>query len=68
MTAISLSSSPAAPTMDLSDSLDIRLIVAGRLAPANVALRRDRLALAAVLDQRRARTPGTATERERTAR
>ena len=58
----------AAPVMDLSDSLDIRLIVAGRLAPTGVALRRDRAALAAVLGRgARSRTPGT-THPERNLR
>ena len=58
----------ASAVMDLSDSLDIRLIVAGRLSPTGVALRRDRAALAVVLDRSaRARTPGT-TNRGRNAR
>jgi hypothetical protein len=69
MTTLSRSTSPAAPTMDLSDSLDIRLIVAGRLSPTGVALRRDRAALAAVLGRGdRARTSGTATHLGRNAR
>jgi hypothetical protein len=34
---------------DLADSLDIRLIVAGRLSPTAVAIRRERAELAAVL-------------------
>ncbi len=34
---------------DLSDSLDIRLIVAGRLSPTAVDIRRERAELAAVL-------------------
>ena len=69
MTTLNRLSTPAASAvMDLSDSLDIRLIVAGRLSPTGVALRRDRAALAAVLDRpARARTSGT-TNRGRTAR
>ncbi len=60
MTTVSPSPIAAAPTADLSDSLDIRLIVAGRLAPTGVALRRDRAALASVLDRSdRARTIDT---------
>ena len=67
MTTPSHSSIAAAPTADLSDSLDIRLIVAGRLSPTGVALRRDRAALAGVLGRSaRARTSGT-THRERNA-
>jgi hypothetical protein len=59
---------PTAPALELSDSLDIRLIVAGRLSPTGVALRRDRAALAAVLGHpAKARTPGT-TSPERNAR
>lgn len=34
---------------DLADSLDIRLIVAGRLSPTAVDIRRERAELAAVL-------------------
>ena len=37
-----------APT-DLSDSIDIRLVAAGRLSPTAVDIRRDRAELAAVL-------------------
>jgi hypothetical protein len=37
-----------APT-DLSDSVDIRLLVAGRLTPTAIPIRRDRAELAAVL-------------------
>jgi hypothetical protein len=37
-----------APT-DLSDSLDVRLIAAGRLSPTAVSVRHDRAELAAVL-------------------
>jgi hypothetical protein len=37
-----------APT-DLSDSIDIRLLVAGRLTPTAIPIRRDRAELAAVL-------------------
>jgi hypothetical protein len=36
-------------TTDLADSLDIRLIVAGRLSPTAVDIRRERAELAAVL-------------------
>jgi hypothetical protein len=35
--------------MDLSDSLDVRLMLSGRLSPATVQLRRDRAELSAVL-------------------
>ena len=38
-----------APT-DLSDSIDVRLLVAGRLTPTAIPVLRDRAALAAVLD------------------
>ena len=41
-----------APT-DLSDSVDLRLLIAGRLTPTAIPLRRDRAALAAVLDRPR---------------
>ena len=62
------STQAASAVMDLSDSLDIRLIVAGRLSSTGVALRRDRAALAGVLDRpARARTSGT-TNRGRNAR
>jgi hypothetical protein len=44
---------------DLADSLDIRLIVAGRLSPTAVDIRRERAELAAVLAPARA----TATDR-----
>ena len=37
-----------APT-DLADSIDIRLLVAGRLTPTAIPIRRDRAELAAVL-------------------
>jgi hypothetical protein len=37
-----------APT-DLSDSLDVRLLAAGRITPTAIPLRRDRAELAAVL-------------------
>jgi hypothetical protein len=39
-----------APT-DLSDSIDVRLLVAGRLTPTVIPVLRDRAALAAVLDR-----------------
>ena len=39
-----------APT-DLSDSLDVRLVVAGRLSPTAIAIRHDRAELAAVLER-----------------
>jgi len=39
-----------APT-DLSDSIDVRLLVAGRLTPTAIPVLRDRAALAAVLDR-----------------
>ena len=35
--------------MDLSDSLDVRLMLSGRLSPATMQLRRDRAELSAVL-------------------
>ena len=59
---------PTAPAMDLSDSLDIRLIVAGRLSPTGVALRHDRAALAAVLGRRAPATTSRTTGHERNAR
>jgi len=61
MTTFHRPSTPAAPAvMDLSDSLDVRLIVAGRLSPTGVALRRDRVALAEIMGRAdRARTPAT---------
>lgn len=58
MTTLARPSTPAA-AMDLSDSVDIRLIVAGRLSPTTVALRHDRAALAAILGRDRARTSTT---------
>jgi hypothetical protein len=39
-----------APT-DLSDSLDVRLLAAGKITPTAIPLRRDRAELAAVLGQ-----------------
>jgi hypothetical protein len=41
-----------APT-DLSDSIDLRLLVTGRLTPTAIPIRRDRAALAAVLNRAR---------------
>jgi hypothetical protein len=41
-----------APT-DLSDSLDLRLLVAGKLTPTAIPVRRDRAALAAALNRAR---------------
>ena len=41
---------PAAST-DLDDSLDVRLMLAGRLSVATIQVRRDRAELAAVLQQ-----------------
>ncbi len=49
-----------APT-DLSDSLDVRLVAAGRLSPTAVAIRRDRAELAAVLDGARPSRPEART-------
>ena len=43
-----------APT-DLSDSIDLRLLVSGRLTPTAIPIRRDRAALAAVLGRTRSR-------------
>ena len=43
-----------APT-DLSDSLDLRLLVAGKLTPTAIPVRRDRAALAAALNRARSR-------------
>ena len=44
-----------APT-DLSDSIDLRLLVTGRLTPTAIPIRRDRAALNAVLNRARSRT------------
>jgi hypothetical protein len=44
-----------APT-DLSDSLDLRFLVAGKLTPTAIPIRRDRAALAAALNRARSRT------------
>jgi len=49
-----------APT-DLSDSLDVRLVAAGRLPPPAVAIRRDRAELAAVLERARQSRPEART-------
>ena len=43
-----------APT-DLSDSIDLRLLVTGRLTPTAIPIRRDRAALAAALNRARSR-------------
>ena len=43
-----------APT-DLSDSIDLRLLVTGRLTPTAIPVRRDRAALNAVLNRARSR-------------
>jgi len=43
-----------APT-DLSDSIDHRLLVTGRLTPTAIPIRRDRAALNAVLNRSRSR-------------
>ena len=51
-------SSRALAATEPSDSLDVRLIVAGRLSPATVPLHHERAALAAVL---------TGTDRARTS-
>ena len=62
-------STPAAPAaIDLSDSLDIRLIVAGRLSPTGVALRRDRAALPAFLGGNEGARTSATTNPERNAR
>jgi hypothetical protein len=57
-----------APT-DLADSIDLRLLVAGRLTPTAIPIRRDRAELAAVLGHApQARIDGrTDTNRERDA-
>jgi hypothetical protein len=54
-----------APT-DLSDSLDVRLVVAGRLSPTAVAIRRDRAELATVLDRAR-QAPETRADLDKVA-
>jgi hypothetical protein len=41
-----------APT-DLSDSVDLRLLVTGKLTPTAIPIRRDRAALAAALNRAR---------------
>jgi len=56
-----------APT-DLSDSLDVRLVAAGRLSPTAVAIRSDRAELAAVLERARQSRPEARTHLERIAR
>lgn len=57
-----------APT-DLSDSIDLRLLVTGRLTPTAIPIRRDRAALTAVLDRGRSRADShTARHIERIAR
>ena len=43
--------SPAASSSDLDDSLDVRLMLAGRLTVGTIQVRRDRAELAAVLGQ-----------------
>ena len=43
-----------APT-DLSDSIDLRLLVTGRLTPTAIPIRRDRAALVAALNRARSR-------------
>jgi len=43
-----------APT-DLSDSVDLRFLVAGKLTPTAIPIRRDRAALAAALNRARSR-------------
>ena len=43
-----------APT-DLSDSVDLRFLVAGKLTPTAIPVRRDRAALAAALNRARSR-------------
>jgi hypothetical protein len=48
-----------APT-DLSDSIDLRLLVTGRLTPTAIPIRRDRAALAAVLNMARSRADADA--------
>jgi hypothetical protein len=50
---------------DLADSLDIRLIVAGRLSPTAVAIRRERAELAAVLAPARTSAFDHASARDR---
>jgi hypothetical protein len=56
-----------APT-DLSDSLDVRLVVAGRLSPTAVGIRRDRAEIAAVLERARQSRPEARTHLKRIAR
>jgi hypothetical protein len=48
-----------APT-DLSDSIDLRLLVTGRLTPTAIPIRRDRADLAAALNRARSRANGLA--------
>jgi hypothetical protein len=55
-----------APT-DLSDSLDIRLLVAGRLTPTAIPIRRERAELAAALATAQSRAV-TRTHVERLSR
>jgi hypothetical protein len=43
-----------APT-DLSDSVDLRFLVTGKLTPTAIPIRRDRAALAAALNRARSR-------------
>jgi hypothetical protein len=57
-----------APT-DLSDSIDLRLLVTGRLTPTAIPIRRDRAALAAALNRARSRARAhTDNPIERTSR
>ena len=56
-----------APT-DLSDSIDVRLLVAGRLTPTAIPVLRDRAALAAVLDRVEQPREDARTHLERIAR
>ena len=56
-----------APT-DLADSIDIRLLMAGRLTPTAIPVLRDRAALAAVLDRVEQPRADARTHLERIAR
>jgi hypothetical protein len=56
------SSDPAIAATEPSDSLDIRLIVTGRLSPTSVSLRHERAALASVLGRTGEARTAPATE------
>ena len=69
MTNLTAESSTGKPraSADLFDSLDVRLVVGGRLSPTAIDVHDDRAALAAVLSRPEPEDPRTpATNAERT--